>query len=81
MEQLTEQMMKHLVAILETFEANMKAKLHSLACRIDAHQAKTEANREELMAVMKANQETVRSPDGCQPRIDEGLPRCNGSLK
>jgi hypothetical protein len=33
------------------------------------------------MAIMKAIQERVRSPDGCQPRIDEGLPRCDGSLE
>jgi hypothetical protein len=43
----------------------MMAKLDSLASQIDARQAKTEANREDLMATMKANQERGRSPDGC----------------
>jgi hypothetical protein len=36
-----EQMMEHLVAILEAFEAKVMAKLNSLASQIDAHQAKT----------------------------------------
>jgi hypothetical protein len=30
------------------------------------------------MAIMEASQERVRSHDGCQPRIDEGLPSCDG---
>jgi hypothetical protein len=74
-------MMEHLVAILGTFKAKMVVKLDSLPSRIDVLRDKTDANQEELMAIMKANQETVRSPDGCQPRIDEGLPRCDGSLQ
>jgi hypothetical protein len=70
-------MMEHLVAILEALEAKIMARLDSLASQIDAHQAKTEANHEELMAIMKVSQETVRSPDGCQSKIDEGLPKCD----
>jgi hypothetical protein len=64
-----------LVAILKEFEAKMMAKLDSLASWMDDHQAKTEANCEELMDIMKASQEKIKSPDGCQPRTDEGLPR------
>jgi hypothetical protein len=50
-------------------------KLDSLVSWVNAHQAKTEANHEELMAILKASQGRVRRPDGCQPRIDEGLSR------
>jgi hypothetical protein len=46
-------MMEHLVAILEAFEARMVAKLDYLASLIYAHQGKTEANHEKLMAMMK----------------------------
>jgi thiamine biosynthesis lipoprotein ApbE len=62
-----EQMMEHMVAILEAFEAKLMARLDSLVSRVNAHQAKTEANHEELMAIMKASQERVRRPDGFHP--------------
>jgi hypothetical protein len=32
---------------------------------MDDHQAKTEANHEELMAILKASLERIKSPDGC----------------
>jgi hypothetical protein len=69
---------KCLIDILKEFEAKMMAKLDSLASWMDDHQAKTEPNCKELMAIMKASQERIKSPDGCQPRTDEGLPRSNG---
>jgi hypothetical protein len=67
------QMMELLVAILEAFESKLMAKLDSLVSWVNAHQAKTEANHEELMAILKANQGRLRRPDRCQTRTDEGL--------
>jgi hypothetical protein len=60
------------------FEAKMMVKLDSLASQMDDHQAKTEAGREELMAIIKTSEERIKSPDGCQPRTGEGLPRSSG---
>jgi hypothetical protein len=59
---------ERLVAIIEVFEAEMMTKM-------DAHQAKIEANSEELMSAMKSQSRKHGSLDGCQSRDDGSLPR------
>jgi uncharacterized membrane protein YgaE (UPF0421/DUF939 family) len=57
MEQLIEQKMEHLLAemkdLLTAGHEEIKAKLESLASRMDDHKAKTGANHEELMTIRK----------------------------
>jgi hypothetical protein len=48
---------------LKAFEG----KLDFLAAWICDHQGKTEANHEELMAMMEASEEIVTSSEGCKP--------------
>jgi hypothetical protein len=79
MEQMMEQMMEGLLAVIRTNQANKEADNEksevlqgTLVSRLDAHQAKIEANHE------KCNESQSRNNGrhvGCQSRDDGGLPR------
>jgi uncharacterized membrane protein YgaE (UPF0421/DUF939 family) len=53
MEQIMECLLAEMKALLKAGHEEIMAKLESLASRMDAHQAKTEANHEELMSITK----------------------------
>jgi hypothetical protein len=44
---------------MNTIQEEMETRIDSLVARIEAHQAKTKAKHEELIAAMKTSQETI----------------------
>jgi hypothetical protein len=69
------QMMERLLVEIRTNNEKAEVLRDTLVSRMDAHQAKTEANRKELIPAMKASHGKNGNPDGYQSTDNGGLPR------
>jgi hypothetical protein len=69
------QMMQRLLAEIRANNEDAEVLRDILVSRMDAHQAKTDANHKEFIAAMKASHGKNGSPDGHQSTDNAGLPR------